>query len=145
MKVQAKYRRAVLPSMLFTNSVYSILFTVCLTQLWSLDMEDYNESSRKVLQCVTILMVCFTHYLSSETLDTGNDILYKALVDNQWYNVRPDVRKLMIPILVVTKKPKRLTYFGGAVDMSFPRFLKMLKFSYSSFTLLKHLCSRYSN
>ncbi|KAL1464625.1 hypothetical protein WDU94_004255 [Cyamophila willieti] len=92
-----------------------------------------------ILQYVIIMMFSFNHFLCSETLDSGNDILYKALFTNQWYNVRPDIARLLVPIMAVAKKPKRFTYFGGAVDVCFRRFLAVIKFSYSVFTLMKNI------
>ncbi|KAL1453595.1 hypothetical protein WDU94_009925 [Cyamophila willieti] len=139
LKVHSILKRAFLPTILFSGSVLNIVLSVCLIQMHSVKRLELSEASRSMVQCLVILLMSFTQYLASETLDSGNDILYKALITNQWYNVRPDIRKLLLPILCVVQKPKRFMYFGGTLDLSFPRFFQLLKFSYSSFTLLKHL------
>ncbi|KAL1454177.1 hypothetical protein WDU94_010457 [Cyamophila willieti] len=142
LEVHTILKKAFLLTILFSNSVLNMVLSVCLFQLHSVKLSEFSNISRIFVQCFIILLMSFTHYLSSETLDSGNDILYKALVNTHWYNVRPDIRKLLIPILCAVQKPKRFIYFGGAVDVSFPRLLKFLKFSWSSFTLLRNLVEK---
>lgn len=134
-----KFVNAIKPSILFTNSIYNLLITVSMIRLHTANFSDFNQFSQPLLQTLVLALMSFSYYLSSETLDSGNEILYKALTRNNWYRLHPAVGRLLFPVLVELQRPKRFIYFGGALDVCFRSFLTVMKFSYSLFTILKRV------
>ncbi|XP_026679594.1 uncharacterized protein LOC113467550 [Diaphorina citri] len=138
--VRNKFTEAIKVSILIKNSVLNIISTVCLYQLSSVKLQASTYTSfQMVIQYLIIVCITFCISHSSELLDSGNDLVYKSLADNQWYNLRPDIAKLLIPMICVATRPKRFIYFGGTVDISNRSFLAVMRFSYSVFTLLKNV------
>ncbi|KAL1454399.1 hypothetical protein WDU94_010664 [Cyamophila willieti] len=123
---------------MIAKNLTNILLPICFYQL-TLVVTDVDRFIQMVLQYVLVLAMSFSYVWCSEHLDRGNDAIYMALYDNQWYHLHPSVAKHLLLMFQVSKRTKRLKYFGGVLDICYPSFVKVLKVSYSLYVLLKNV------
>ncbi|KAI5743619.1 hypothetical protein M8J77_020242 [Diaphorina citri] len=119
--------------------IYNLTMTLSLYQLSSVKTVN-QRAFQLIFQYVVILIMFYSFTTSSEVIDEGNDILYGAIRSYKWYSARHFDRRAAKTFQLLTRmcrKPMRLIYYGGTVDICYHSFLAVLKFSFSLFTILK--------
>uniref|UniRef100_A0A8D8Z898 Uncharacterized protein n=1 Tax=Cacopsylla melanoneura TaxID=428564 RepID=A0A8D8Z898_9HEMI len=92
---------------------------------------DSQEQALFVAEFILTLSFYYCNCLMSESLDWANSRLQQSIYQNNWYNMCPEARRMLVMLMRQTQRPHHLKTLGGMVVLGNVHFMKTLKLIYS--------------